>query len=167
MTAVFYFSLCYTKVIEGLGKSSSWVNNSIWSSITDNMKRKAQNKMAPVINISNNKVHHCMAVAKHQLPFEKQIFLHRLLRWFLSTFSWPQSDTTTLDSSLCLQLQKMSECAAVPKALFTTCAFSRCIYPAYACYKSGEHISHADLWMPGRFAKNCLHYILSYMDTLK
>lgn len=73
MTAVFYSSLCYTKVIEVLGKSSSWVNNSIWSSITDNMKRKAQNEMAPVINISNNKVHHCMAVAKLQLLFEKQI----------------------------------------------------------------------------------------------
>lgn len=108
MTAVFYSSLCYTKVIEVLGKSSSWVNNSIWSSITDNMKRKAQNEMAPVINISNNKVHHCMAVAKLQLLFEKQIFLHRVLGWFLSTFSWPQSDTTTLDSSLCLQLQKMT-----------------------------------------------------------
>lgn len=72
MTAVFYSSLCYTKVIEGLGKSSSWVNNSIWSSVTGHMKRKAQNKMAPVINISNNKVHHCITVAKLQLPLRNR-----------------------------------------------------------------------------------------------
>lgn len=85
----FYSICCSAKIIEGLGKSSSWVYNSIQSSvedrqITDSMKRIPQNKVAPVTNINNNQVHQWLLQSFDSC--EKQILLHRLSGRFLSSF---------------------------------------------------------------------------------